>query len=159
MPRVLIVAYGNPLRNDDGIAWRAAAALEGRFQSADVEIVRLHQLAPELAETVRHFGCLVFIDAASPREGKNNPGEIHIEQIRAERIRSSDTTRFSHVLTPHTVTALATTLYGAKQQAFLVTVNGENFEHGEVLSPAVAAALSDLVARVERVVEKYLSKA
>src|SRR5579862_9528285 len=53
--KILIIAYGNPLRCDDGIAWRAADALAQKLSDSDVEIVRLHQLAPELAETISHF--------------------------------------------------------------------------------------------------------
>jgi Ni,Fe-hydrogenase maturation factor len=49
MPRILIVAYGNPMRCDDGVAWRAADALETNSCGGNVEILRRHQLAPELA--------------------------------------------------------------------------------------------------------------
>ena len=62
--RVLIIAYGNPLRCDDGVAWRAAEALEGKFPSEQVEILRLHQLAPELADAVRQRELVLFVDAA-----------------------------------------------------------------------------------------------
>ena len=39
MPSVLIIAYGNPLRSDDGLAWHAAKAIEGKFGSSEVEIL------------------------------------------------------------------------------------------------------------------------
>ena len=41
MARVLIVAYGNPLRSDDGVAWRAADLLAEKFSIPEVEMVRL----------------------------------------------------------------------------------------------------------------------
>ena len=63
MARVLIVAYGNPMRSDDGIAWRAADALAPKVSESDVEILRLHQLTPELADAVRNFGTVIFVDA------------------------------------------------------------------------------------------------
>ena len=157
MPHVLIVAYGNPLRSDDGVAWRAADALSRKFPKAEVEILCFHQLAPELAETVSRFAAVIFIDAASPRQGADKPGEVQIERIGQETIDHKDATPFSHVLTPHTVVALATTLYGAKLRASLVTVTGENFEHGESLSGAVAAALPELISKIGTIVEAALS--
>jgi hypothetical protein len=41
----------------------------------------------------------------------------------------------------------------------VITVAGENFDHGDSLSPAVAAALSELVAQISGLVEQFLSKA
>src|ERR1700758_3673560 len=80
LPRALIIAYGNPLRSDDGVAWRAAEALRQKFSPAEVEIACLHQLAPELAETVSRFACVIFVDAASaPHAGR--PGEIRVEEL------------------------------------------------------------------------------
>jgi hydrogenase maturation protease len=61
----LIIAYGNPLRNDDGLAWSVADALERKLGPASVEIVRLQQLAPELAEKVCRFQTIIFIDGGA----------------------------------------------------------------------------------------------
>ena len=152
MPRVLIVAYGNPLRSDDGVAWRAADALRERLSPAEIEITCLHQLAPEQAETVSRFPCVIFVDAASSPEG--HPGEIRMQELRGTDPPDS-ATHFSHALSPHAVIRLAEKLYGAKPQAFAVTVTGENFDHGEAFSPAVAFALPHLVARIEALVRDW----
>lgn len=152
MPRTLILAYGNPLRSDDGVAWRAAEALREKFPPAEIEIDCVHQLAPELAETVSRFPCVIFVDAASSPEG--NPGEIRVEKL-GGKDRADSASHFSHALSPHTVIRLAQTLYGAKPRAFAVTVTGERFDHGESLSPAIAAALPDLVARIERLARDW----
>ena len=152
MPRVLIIAYGNPLRSDDGVAWRAAEALRGKLSPADIEIECLHQLAPELAETISRFPRVIFVDAASAPEG--HPGEIRLEELGRKDAADSGSPLF-HALSPHAVIRLAETLYGAKPQAFAVTVTGEKFDHGESLSADVAAALPDLVARIERLVRDW----
>ena len=157
MPRVLIVAYGNPLRCDDGVAWRAADALEAKFPRTEVEIVRLHQLAPEVAETAGQFPSIIFIDAASPEEEQIEPGRIQVEEILPENNSRSDASRFSHGLSPQTVIALATKLYDAHLQSYLVTVKGDNFEHGDSLSPVVSAALPSLISRIETLVQALLS--
>ncbi|HET9308841.1 MAG TPA: hydrogenase maturation protease [Candidatus Sulfotelmatobacter sp.] len=156
MPAVLIVAYGNPLRCDDGVAWRAAEALRGKFPEDQVEVLCLHQLAPELAETGRWFECVIFMDAASKEAGK--PGEIRVEEIRGEAIPTSEAAAFGHSLSPAAVLALAANLYGAKPQVFSVTVTGEDFGHGDGLSPSVAAAVPDLISRIELLVQSALSR-
>ena len=151
VPRVLIVAYGNPLRCDDGLAGRAAAALEDKFSSSDLEIVRTHQLAPELAETVSRCEAVIFVDAAAA--GSAPPGEIRSTQIRLP----AATPRFTHQLSPGAIVALARQLFGATPSAFSVSLTGDCFDHGESLSPAVEAALPALVARIEALIQQLLA--
>jgi len=151
MPRVLIVAYGNPTRCDDGLAWRAAAALEDKFSSSQVEIVRTHQLAPELAETVSRCEAVIFVDAGA---GNGPPGEIRCAQVSLPEAQP----RFSHQLSPDAVVALARQLFGATPSAHSVTLTGDCFDHGELLSPTVAAALPALVAQIEALIQQFLAR-
>ncbi len=150
MPRVLIIAYGNPLRSDDGVAWRAADAVEGKFPASELELTRVHQLAPELAETVSRFEAVIFVDAA---EGKGNPGEVRCEEVSP----AAGEARFSHQLSPRAVLGLAKTLYGTSLNAFSVTLTGQSFEHGEALSPAVVAALPGLIERIVTLAQQFLA--
>lgn len=151
MPRVLVIAYGNPMRCDDGLAWHAAAALEQKFAGSSIEIVRVHQLTPELAETVSHSEGVIFVDAA--HGGNARPGEIHGEAISL----AHDAPHFSHGLSPGAVMALARELFGASPRAFSVALTGQCFDHGESLSPAVVAALPALVARVDGLLREFLA--
>jgi hydrogenase maturation protease len=146
VPRILIIAYGNPMRCDDGLAWRAADALEEKVSSTDVEILRTHQLTPELAEAVSHAEGVIFVDAAVP--GEKQPGDIHTCHLNLP----AGPPRFSHQLSPDAVLALASQLYGVHPRSFAVTLTGESFEHGESLSPVVASALPALVARIDELV-------
>ncbi len=148
MARVLIIAYGNPMRSDDGVAWRAAAALQGRFSSDEVEIVSIHQLTPELAETIHRCEAVIFVDAAN----NGPPGQISSAEIRPLQTQP----RFSHQLSPDAIVALAHQLFGARTHAFSVTLTGACFDHGESLSPAVEAALPALVTRIEALVQQFL---
>jgi hydrogenase maturation protease len=152
MPRILIVAYGNPMRCDDGVAWRAADALERNFCGGDVEILRTHQLAPELAEAISRCEAVIFVDAASPEGGNSQPGEVRCAQVGL----SESTPKFSHQLSPGAVVALARQLYGASPLSFSVTLTGCCFDHGESLSPVVAASLPSLVTRIESLVQEFL---
>ena len=144
-PRLLIIAYGNPLRSDDGVAWRAAAALQENFSIEQAEILTLHQLGPELAENASRSECAIFIDAAA---GPGRPGEIRVKEL-SESDSDHQTSAFCHAMTPSQVLALAAQLYHCRPRAYSTTVVGESFNHGESLSPPVEAALPALVARIE----------
>jgi hydrogenase maturation protease len=149
MPRVLIVAYGNPLRSDDGAGWVVADELHRRLASPEVEVVRLQQLLPEVAESVSRAETVIFVDAS--RDG--DPGDIRCQPVAAPLAK----VQFSHQLSPAEVLGLACQLYGTTPQSFCVTVAGESFEHGEELSQRVAARLPLLVAEVERLTKQILS--
>ncbi len=153
MPRVLIVAYGNPLRCDDGIAWRAADALAERFTKAQLEIVRVHQLAPELADAVRNRELVLFVDAACVDDLNNNrPGEILISKLSNDQIQKYPPGQFSHVYSPAKVLGLARELYRADPKAFVITIAGENFGHGDCLSTPVANSLPELIGTITHLV-------
>lgn len=151
-PRVLIIAYGNPLRGDDGLAWRVADDLERKVDPSNVAILRRHQLAPELAEEMRRCDVAIFVDAAAYGVSGHPPGEVRVEEIPEAEPAPAGTVRFSHQLSPAILVALAAQLYQARPRTFCATLTGQNFDHGESLSPMVEAALPDLVAAIEDLV-------
>jgi len=138
MPSVLVIAIGNPLRSDDGLAWHAADELS-RDTNAP-EILRVHQLTPELAEAVSRASTVVFLDAASQGE----PGKVTCEKVTASEANAHS----SHHLPPTAVLALAETLYGLRPAAFSVAMTGECFDHGDTLSPRVAEAMPRLLDKI-----------
>ncbi|HUK47989.1 MAG TPA: hydrogenase maturation protease [Terriglobales bacterium] len=128
---ILVIAYGNPLRNDDGVAWRVAELLRQKFPAS--QTICVHQLTPDLAQDVSQAAVVVFIDA----EDTENPGRVRCQGISPKREEFS----FSHHLTPSALLGLSETLYGSAPRATLVAISGENFDHGEILSEYVAHAL------------------
>ena len=83
---------------------------------------------------------MIFVDAAAAGGGNGQSGEVRCAAIGLPE----GPVRFSHQLSPCAVMALARQLYGASPRAFSVTLTGECFDHGEALSPVVAAALPAL---------------
>ena len=83
--KVLVIGYGNPLREDDGIGWRVVEEIEngeivGVLQSlgnCQLETVAVHQLLPELAGDVSEAELVIFVDASV--EGK--PGTIAVREL------------------------------------------------------------------------------
>ena len=94
MARVLIVAYGNPMRSDDGLAWHAADKLEGKYSPSEVEILRVHQLAPELAENVSRSEAVIFVDAAMADGANGIPGRSATPKSACLRARLVSRTSF-----------------------------------------------------------------
>jgi hydrogenase maturation protease len=139
-----VLAIGNPLRSDDGLAWRATDELKRTASQSEVEILKVHQLTPELAENVSRAALMIFVDAAA----RGKPGTLNCERVVASAAEPAP----SHSFTPAALLQLAATLYGASPAAFLVSVAGKSFEHGEFLSPEVAQALPQVVAKIRELI-------
>ena len=147
---VLIVAYGNPLRSDDGLAWRAAEILRRELPPTSAEIVCVHQLAPELAESASRAALVIFIDAALNGE----PGHLTCEPVPEATSEQNVDVPGSHRFTPAAVISLARQLYGSAPRALCISLTGKCFEHGESLSEEVANALPKLIAAVIELVDE-----
>ena len=144
-PRILIIAYGNPLRSDDGLAWRVAEKLSEQYLTRDVEIITCHQLTPELALPASQASLVLFIDAANA----GIPGEIATQPIEARQSSSI----FTHEFSPSTILNVAQELYGRCPNAFAISLCGECFDHGETLSQKVKESLPRLLTHVKGLIQ------
>lgn len=134
----LVIACGNPLRCDDGVAWHAAEEISREVPSA--KVICVHQLTPELAEEASRADIVIFIDATLDGE----PGKVICHAISPD----SASVRFSHYLAPAQVLALCNRLYGVEPRGFLLSISGEHFDHGSGLSPAAINAIPESLAAV-----------
>jgi len=137
----LVIAFGNPLREDDGVGWAVAEALQARGR---VTVLTVHQLGPELAEAVSGARTVVFVDAHC--EGP--PGAVRSESLSPASARQE----LTHVLDPGTLLLYSQLLYGCAPRAAMVSIAGACFGLGQRLSPAVRRALPEAVRRVEHLV-------
>ncbi len=143
MTRTLVIAYGNPLRCDDGLAWRLVEDFLQREIPNDVEVMTCHQLTPELTSSVNAASLVLFIDAA--RAGV--PGDVVCTPLEP-KARSF---AFSHEFSPAAVLSLAQKLYGTCPAAFAISLCGECFDHGRTLSSKVTENLPRLAALVDKI--------
>jgi hydrogenase maturation protease len=135
--RAVIIGYGNPLREDDGIGWRAAELLEQRLPVGAAEIIECHQLTPELAASIEGAAVVVFLDAACDCA----PGAVSSEPVRAE-----GAVVWSHHLTPGQLLTLSNQLNGQAPPAFLIRGGIESMELREGLTElgeTTAARMAD----------------
>jgi hydrogenase maturation protease len=147
VPHIMVIAYGNPLRGDDGLAWRVASELKKQFPG--IEIVERHQLVPELAEFISRSEAVIFVDAASAEAGGNQAGEIRIVEISEPESGRDLSSPFHHQYSPISLLALAAQVYGAKPRAFIASLVAQDFSPGGRLSPAVEQAMPEFLARIE----------
>jgi hydrogenase maturation protease len=117
--RVLLVAVGNPLRRDDGIAHRVLEILDPE-RTAGVSTSSVHQLTPELAEEFSRHDAVIIVDADV------EPGEAYLEEIAEPGRRAS----LGHELGAAEIVSLARTLYDWKGACVLCHVPGADFTDG-----------------------------
>jgi hydrogenase maturation protease len=137
MPHTLIIGYGNPLRGDDGFGWHAALRLREIVHDADIEILAVHQLTPELMDPISRARRVIFIDAAVGEDA----GKLTVAPLETT---GGPAGVFTHFATPAALLEGARSLYGARPEALLITVVGLDFEIGADLSEPVQLALESL---------------
>jgi hydrogenase maturation protease len=148
-PSALVIGYGNPLRQDDGVGWVVSTRLLAD-RPEGTAILTCHQLTPELAERISSVAVVVFVDAALG-EG---PGRVDRRPVRADE---SGPLSASHDLSPQALLALARDLYGHEPRGWIITVTGERFGHGESLSPRVHAAIEPAAILVESLISQAVN--
>jgi len=76
---ILVIGYGNTLRRDDGVGVRAAEMMAADSRFADVEVLTVYQLTPELSLDIATASLVVFVDA----DVRGLPGSIEVRELGA----------------------------------------------------------------------------
>ena len=129
MKRTVVIGFGNPLRGDDGIGWRAAELIGARLAEETVEIIQCHQLTPELATCIEGAPLVIFLDASVDL----GPGETSQEPV-----KKMEPGAWSHHFLPGQLLGLAEYLSGKAPPAVLI--------QGGVLSTCLGDTLSEVAA-------------
>jgi hydrogenase maturation protease len=136
---LLIIGFGSAMRGDDVAGPHAARLLAERgFRTLDV-----HQLTPELAETIASAREVVFLDAHADLP----PGEISIERLCS---RPSATSPLEHHASPAGLLRLTQRAYGAEPMAWFIGMGGATFELSDGLSPAAETAVTRAIDEIVR---------
>lgn len=150
MKKLLILGYGNPDREDDGVAWHILRALttklglaapesyEDEFpESAQFDFVFHLQLTPEMAEDISAYPYVCFVDAHTG----NIPDPVRLISVESEFQHSP----FTHHLTPQSLLSMGETIYGKKPDAALLSVLGHRFLFSRELSEETAKLVPQAV--------------
>jgi hydrogenase maturation protease len=156
----LVVGFGNLYRRDDGVGRAVVNRLRQRLGRDPldplddgfddlghrVDTVVMHQLVPELAETLADYALVIFVDA--------HVGSTIHEPLHEERLAVVHRTPFVyHQTHPSTVLALTRRMFGGVPEAVLISLLGHDFDFGEGLSTETAALVEPAVARIMARVE------
>lgn len=154
MNRILILGYGNPDREDDGVAWHilralivnlglpAPASYEDEFPLNDrLDFAFYLQLTPEMAEEIAAYERVCFVDAHTG----NIPEEVRMIPVESEFQRSP----FTHHLTAQSLVSMCETLYQKRPEAVLLSVRGFRFLFTRELSAETTALVPEAVGLIE----------
>lgn len=127
-PRILVLGYGNPGRQDDGLGPAVAAGIDG-LGWPNITAYDNYQLNIEDALEVAEHDVVWFVDAA-----KAGPSPYDVRDLSA----ASSIEFTSHVVRPEAILAIARQYYGKSPQAFLLAIRGYQFEFVEELTAGAA---------------------
>ncbi len=141
--KTLVIGWGNDLLRDDGAGRRVARQIAARHP-AEIDVLDVHQLTPELALPLSQFGRAIFVDAYAAREGDT----VRTRKVDAARL--PDRPAIGHTGRPDDLLRMAALLYGAHPEAWLVAVPACAFEPGDALSRTARAGIRSAIVEVER---------
>ena len=123
--RVLVLGYGNPGRQDDGLGAAAVAEIE-TLNWPNVTAYDNYQLCIEDAIDVAEHDVVWFVDAS--RVGAS-PFAV------TELSRATSVEFTSHLVRPEAILAMAEQYYNSTPCAYLLAIRGYEFEFIEALTP------------------------
>lgn len=142
--RNLVLGYGNPGRQDDGLGPAAASEI-GRMDFPNVTAHENGQLVIEDAVDVAETDVVWFIDAS--RTGVE-PYTI------SYLVPAREVSFTTHLVKPEVILALVEGYYGKSPQAYLVSIRGYEFEFADRLTlPAsrnLRAAVTQIISVMKR---------
>ncbi|MFO7674259.1 MAG: hydrogenase maturation protease [Lutibacter sp.] len=141
----LIIGIGNNTRQDDGLGWKFLELLENNGFTVD-NLVYKYQLMVEDAELISEFDAVIFVDACKS-ELENG--------FDFERIYPAEEVSFStHSVPPNQILNLCETLYAKKPKAYLMKIQGYQWNIEIGLSKKAKTNLNNAFTYF---IEKFLS--
>jgi hydrogenase maturation protease len=132
----LVLGYGNPGRQDDGLGPAVANAID-QLGLPNVTAYDNYQLNIEDASEVAEHDVVWFVDASTT-------GAAPYAVSALAPVAKVEFT--SHIMHPQTILAIAQQCYGKAPAAFLLGIRGYEFEFIEALTPGAAANLNAALA-------------
>jgi len=152
---VLIIGYGNPNREDDGIGHYAVDRLKKRLGHIPaIDFLTLHQLTPDLVETIQQYDVVVFIDATVESAGNG----FSFSRVEPEFGLSH---RLTHDCHPSFLLGLVRTIYHHHPMGYEVAIQGDSFGFRQEPTPEAMTraekAVSEIIPLLTQPL-KYLKK-
>lgn len=127
-PHILVLAFGNPGRQDDGLGPRCAELLRQRLvrqgSALPVTIETNYQLTVEDALLVKEADIVIFVDAI---KSPQNSFLLTPIEPRQEPVWNT------HLLSPQNLLYLTDTLFNHAPEAFILAIKGYEFDQFQEL--------------------------
>ena len=131
----LIIGIGNSLRGDDGVGPWVVDAVPAR---PGLETMTVHQLTPELVETMGRAERVLFVDAA-----------LHTSELDLGRVLPAPHRGVGHACTPAALLGWCELLEVSVPETWLLAIPAASFELGESLSERTRACVPEALIRIE----------
>lgn len=154
MSSTLLIGYGNPDRQDDGVAWHILRAVaiklglpapetyDDEFPvNSRLDFAFYLQLTPEMAEELSAYERVCFVDAHTG----DIPQPVRMIEVHNEFQRSP----FTHHLTPQSLMSMCATIYAKQPRAALISVRGYRFLFDRELSDETSALVPEAVGLIQ----------
>lgn len=129
--RLLVLAYGNPGRGDDGLGPQLLTLLQGcaqDFKAVPIDFILDFQLQIEHVLDLQTHHLVLFMDAQYPSAMSSGVGFKRV-------VAAKDDSTSTHHLSPAALlTVYQQALHHPAPPAFLLTIPGQAFELGQALS-------------------------
>ena len=148
----LFIGYGNPDRQDDGVAWHVLTGIANQLgvetsslwenplpSTPEADFIFQLQLTPELAQDLTAYDRVCFVDAHT---GKI-PANVQMVHVSPKY----QTSPFTHHLTPEMLLSMCESLFNHKPEAILISVRGYEFGFETELSPFTESLVTEAVER------------
>jgi len=140
IPKTLIIGYGNPDREDDGVAWYVLQGVanyfnihlsndtdEGIFpEGQNLDFWFNLQLTPEMASEMILYQRICFVDAHTGTIEK----EIQVKEIKSEYQNSP----LTHHMTAEAFVSILEHLYHHQPETLMVSIRGYQFRFSRSLT-------------------------
>ena len=123
-----IIGLGNPQRGDDGLGPYVIERLRQEFEEdSGIVLLTFCELDPNIIIDLRWAECVLFVDATPVPLNKG----LYWSQIDG---RAGSLPYLTHHYSPQFVLGLLQAIYRCYPEAWLISLEGENFDQGEGLT-------------------------
>ena len=148
----LFIGYGNPDRQDDGVAWHVLAGIANQLgvetsslwenplpSTPEADFIFQLQLTPELVQDLTAYDRVCFVDAHTGKIQEN----VQMVDVSPEY----QTSPFTHHLTPEMLLSMCSSLYNKIPEAIIISVRGYEFGFETELSAFTSSLVTEAVER------------
>ncbi len=141
---MLIIGVGNAYRRDDGVGLAIARKLK---EQPDFTVIEQSGEGAALMEAWKGAGMVVVIDAAASGA---KPGTVYRLDASAQPVPARFFSYSTHEFSLAEAVEMARILGELPSHLVIYAIEGENFSYGLEMSPAVEAAIPEVVRAVMR---------